>query len=573
MPGCRKGDYQMTTATKTNGQQEKITALYCRLSQDDGREGESNSISNQKEILLSYAKKNGFLHPEFFIDDGISGTTFNRPDFKRMQEMAENGQVATIIVKDLSRFGRNYLDVGNYLEISYPTLGIRFIAIQENVDTQNNTGTEMMPFNNIFNEWFAAQTSKKIRAVNQLKAANGKRISSTVPYGYMKNPENKDEWLIDERAAKIVKKIFALCLAGRGPLQIAKQLEEEKILTITAYFNSIGRATRNSNPAEPYRWDGSVIKGILANRQYTGCTVNFMTTTVSYKVHKKIDRPKDEWQIIPNTQEAIISEDVWLRVQELRENRRRPTATGRTSLFSGLVFCPDCGSKLYFCAAKSLKQNQEFFRCANYKDGRGSCQIHYIRDVSLEKIVFKAINELAKFVAEFEPVFLYMLAKKNTAGRKAEMQSLKNTIEYSKRRIKELDKLIERIYEDNVTGKITDERFARMSISYESDQKDLIISAENSEKRLAEMEKATVDLRLLLKTLRESTELKELTPTLVNSLIQRIEVHNNDKSSGHSHVKVDIYFTAIGMINIPTEEEILRMMDEIRQDKSLSQTA
>ena len=556
----------MATRTKNGQQKEKITALYCRLSQDDGREGESNSISNQKEILMDYARKHGFLHPEFFVDDGISGTTFERPDFQRMQRMVENGEVATVIVKDLSRFGRNYLEVGDYLEIQYPKLGVRFIAIQENVDTLKESGTEMMPFNNIFNEWYAAQTSKKIRAVNQMKAANGKRISSAVPYGYVRDAENKDIWHIDEPAAAVVRKIFALCLAGRGPLQIAKQLEQERILTPTAYHHSLGRAVSNPLPTDLYRWSDSTIENILANRQYTGCTVNFMTTTVSYKVHKTVYIPEEEWQIIPNTQDAIIDEDTFKRVQELRENRRRPTATGRTSLFSGLVFCYDCGSKLHFCASKSLKPNQEFFRCAEYKDGRGSCRIHYIRNVVLEKIVLEAIRNLADFVRCYEPVFLYMMAQKNSIGKKAEKQQLKVAISNGKSRIKELDKLIERIYEDNVLGKISDERFARMSASYEAEQKSLLESVSTSEVRLREMEKETVNLRLLLNTLRECTDLKELTPTIVNTLIKRIEVHNNDKSSGHCYVKVDIYFTAAGLIDIPTTEEIQKMIREIQEN-------
>ena len=556
----------MATKTKNGQQKEKITALYCRLSQDDGREGESNSISNQKEILMNYARKHGFLHPEFFVDDGISGTTFERPDFQRMQRMVENGEVATVIVKDLSRFGRNYLEVGDYLEIQYPKLGVRFIAIQENVDTLKESGTEMMPFNNIFNEWYAAQTSKKIRAVNQMKAANGKRVSSTVPYGYVRDAENKDIWHIDEPAAAVVRKIFALCLAGRGPLQIAKQLEQERILTPTAYHHSIGRAVSNPLPADPYRWSDSTIENILANRQYTGCTVNFMTTTVSYKVHKTVYRPEEEWQIIANTQDAIIDDDTFKRVQELRENRRRPTATGRTSMFSGLVFCYDCGSKLHFCASKSLKPNQEFFRCAEYKDGRGSCRIHYIRNVVLEKIVLEAIRNLADFVRCYEPVFLYMMAQKNSIGKKAEKQQLKAAISNGKNRIMELDKLIERIYEDNVLGKISDERFTRMSASYEAEQKSLMATVSASEIRLREMEKETVNLRLLLNTLRECTDLEELTPTIVNTLIKRIEVHNNDKSSGHCYVKVDIYFTAAGLIDIPTAEEIQKMICEIQEN-------
>ncbi len=554
----------MATANNSKGQKkEKITALYCRLSQDDGREGESNSISNQKEILLAYAKKNGFLHPEFFVDDGISGTTFERPDFQRMQRMVENGEVATIIVKDLSRFGRNYLDVGNYLEIKYPTLGVRFIAIQENVDTFQETGTEMMPFNNIFNEWYAAQTSKKIRAVNQMKAANGKRVSSAVPYGYVKNPDNKDEWLIDEPAAEIVRKIFALTLAGRGIMQIARQLEDEKVLIPTAYHISKGRAVKKEVPANPYAWQDSTVAHIISNMQYTGCTVNFMSTTISYKVHKTVYKPQEEWQIIPDTQPAIIDRDTWLRVQELREHRIRPTATGRISLFSGLVYCADCGSKLHFCAAKSLKPNQEHFRCANYKSGRGSCQIHYIRNVTLEKTVLEAINNLADFVRCYEPVFLYMMAQKNIVAKQVEQKKLTAFVENGKQRIKDLDVLISRIYEDNILGKLSDERFARMSENYEAEQKELLSKVAESEAKLREMNKAGIDFKVLLKTLREFTEIKELTPTIVNKLIQRIEVHNNDKSSGHCYVKVDIYFTAAGLIDIPSTEEIQALMTKI----------
>lgn len=557
----------MTTANNNKGQKkEKITALYCRLSQDDGRDGESNSISNQKEILLAYAKKNGFLHPEFFVDDGISGTTFEREDFQRMQRMVENGEVATIIVKDLSRFGRNYLDVGNYLEIKYPTLGVRFIAIQENVDTFQETGTEMMPFNNIFNEWYAAQTSKKIRAVNQMKAANGKRVSSAIPYGYVKDPDNKEKWLIDEPAAEVVRKIFALTLAGQGITKISKQLEKEKILIPSAYHLSQGRAARKGQFANSYGWNGKTVANIIANMQYTGCTVNFKSTTISYKVHKTVHKPKDEWQIIPDTQPAIIDMDTWNRAQELREGRRRNTATGRKSLFSGLVFCADCGSKLHFCAAKSLKRNQEFFRCANYKSGRENCTIHFIRDITLEKTVLEAISNLADFIRCYEPVFLYMMAQKNIVSKKTEQQKLTTFVENGKQRIKDLDLLISRIYEDNILGKLSDERFARMSEGYEAEQKDLIAKIAESEARLHKLNQSDVDFKVLLKTLREFTEVKKLTPTIVNKLIQRIEVHNNDKSSGHRYVKVDIYFTAAGLINIPSAEEIQNLMKKIQEN-------
>ena len=551
---CRPKQYRLTTRSDRIGRMGGLYGLYLYY---------SNSISNQKEILLAYAQRNNFPNPQFFTDDGFSGTTFDRPSFIQMENLVEQGLVDTIIVKDLSRFGRNYLDVGNYLEIKYPTLGVRFIAIQENVDTLKETGTEMMPFNNIFNEWYAAQTSKKIRAVWKNKAANGKQVSSSVPFGYVKNPQDKEDWLVDEPAADIVRKIYALCLDGRGPLQIAKQLEQEKVLIPSAYYASLGRKTRKQY-THPYAWDQKTVAGILANQQYTGCTVNFMTTTVSYKVHKTVYKPKDEWQIIPNTQPAIIDEDTWKRVQELRENRIRPTATGRTSLFSGKVFCADCGSKLHFCAAKSLNANQEHYRCANYKSGRGNCQIHYIRNVVLEKIVLEAINSLADFVRCYEPVFLYLMAQKDIVSKRTETNRLKTSIESGKRRIQDLDKLIERIYEDQVLGNISAERYARMSVNYENEQRELVKRVDEDEKRLACIEQTSLDLKTLLRVLRSSTAFEELTPTLVNSLIRRIEVHNNDKSGGHCYVRVDIYFTAIGLIDIPTEDEIKSLMEKIQ---------
>ena len=321
-----------------------------------------------------------------------------------MQSLIEAGKVSTVIVKDLSRFGREHLLCGHYTEIVHPTLGVNFIALQENVDTDKGIGTEMMPFHNIFNEWYAAQTSKKIRAVNEMKAAKGKRVSSTVAFGYKKIEGDKEQWYIDELAAKIVRKIFELCVSGKGPSQIARHLEREKVLTPTAYYNSIGRKTSNPMPVNIYRWSSESIIHILDNQQYTGCTVNGKSTTISYKVHRVVEKPKEEYQLIPNTQESIISENTWLRVQELRKHKRRNTVTGRKSLFSGLVFCADCGSKLHFCASKSLKKNQEFFRCANYKDGRGSCSIHFIRDVVLEQIVTEAIRNLADFIRCYNSV-------------------------------------------------------------------------------------------------------------------------------------------------------------------------
>ena len=556
----------MTTANNINGQtEEKITALYCRLSVDDEKkDAESNSITNQKQILLDYCQKQGFTNTMFFVDDGISGTSFERGGFQQMQKMVEEGKICRVIVKDLSRFGREMVEAGRLTQIVYPSLGVTFISLHENVNSTTGEGMEMLPFYNIFNEWYAAQTSKKIRAVWQSKAENGKRVSPTVPFGYVKDPDDKEKWLIDEPAAEVVRKIYALCLAGRGPSQIARQLEKEKILVPSAYYESVGRSHAQKVPTNPYSWDQKTVVGIIENRQYTGCAVNFKSTTVSYKVHKKIHNATEDYQVIPNMQEPIISEEQWLSVQELRKHRRRPTATGRASLFSGLVYCPDCGAKLHFCAAKSLKRNQEFWRCSNYKDGRGTCQIHYIRDVVLERIVLEAISSLADFVKCHEPVFLYMLAKKTNAMRQKEHKRLEQAVEQGTKRIAEIDRLIEKVFEQNAIGVLSDERFSKMLQSYEKEQKALTQEVAESRQTLEEAKQKATDLRLLLRTLREMTEINELTPTLVNSLIERIEVHNNDKSSGHCYVKVDIYFTAVGMIDIPTEQEILAMMEEIR---------
>ena len=566
----------MTTENKINGQtinNELITALYCRLSVEDikddkgnkkSKEDESNSIANQKQILLDYCKKHNYTNTMFFVDDGISGTSFERTVFQRLQRMAEEGKFCRIIVKDLSRFGREQVEAGRLTQIVYPSLGIAFISIQENVNSTTGEGMEMLPFYNIFTEWYAAQTSKKIRTVWQSKADNGKRISPTVPYGYMKDPDDKEKWLIDEPAAEVVRKIFALCLAGRGPLQIARQLKEEKVLVPSAYYESVGRTHAQKVPSGYCKWDQKTVEHILENRQYTGCAVNFKSTTVSYKVHKVVYNPVEDYQIIPNMQEPIIPEEQWLRVQELRQHRRRPTATGRTSLFSGLVYCPDCGAKLHFAAAKSMTRNQEHFRCSNYKSGRGTCTVHYIRDVVLERIVLEAISELADFVKCHETVFLYMLARKTNAMRQKEYKRLQKSVEQGKKRIAEIDGLMKKAFEKNVNGILSDETVAKVLQDYENEQKALTQEVIDSQQALENANQKVTDLRLLLRTLREMTEINELTPTLVNSLIERIEVHNNDKPSGHCYVKVDIYFTAVGMIDIPTEQEILAMMEEIR---------
>lgn len=543
----------------------KKTALYCRLSQDDGREGESNSISNQKDILLSYAKLHGFHRTVFFVDDGYSGTTFNRPGFQQMQQQIENGEIDTVIVKDLSRFGRNYLEVGEYLEIKYPLKGIRFIAIQENVDTQQNSGTEMMPFNNIFNEWYAAQTSKKIRAVHRQRSNDGKRVGTSVPFGYVRDPNDRDTWHIDAEAAATVRKIFSLFLNGLGPTKIARVLESEKVLTPTAYNMQVGRRTFRELAGSPYFWQPNSVASILDNAQYTGCTINFKSTKVSYKIHKRKINDQEDWEVIPNTQEPIIDADTFQKVQRLRQNRHRCTKSGRSSLFSNIVYCADCGSKLHFCTSRNRASNKEFFRCAQYKSGRGKCTSHYIRNVVLEQIVLENIRNLADFVKQYEPVFLFLIAKERNNLREKDHDQLRQKVTQAQKRIADLDALIQRIYEDNILGRISDERFFKLTASFESEQAELTKFLETHEGHLNAIEDNNEGLHKLLIGLRDCLAIKELTPTIVNTLVDRIEVHEAEIIDGRKNIRVDIFYSAVGLIRIPTDAEISKIIRELSE--------
>lgn len=556
--------------------EEKITALYCRLSvediKEDGKKGvdESNSIQNQKQILSDYARKNGYKNTMFFVDDGISGTSFERSDFQRMHRMAEEGKIGTIIVKDLSRFGREHIEGDRLAEIIYPTLGVTFISIHENINSSTGDGMEMLPFYNIFNEWYAAQTSKKIRAVWQSKSDNGERVSSTVAYGYKKDPENPKQWIIDEPAAKVVRYIFQLCLEGLGITKIARRLEAEKVLTPTAYYESIGRKNRNK-ATDPYRWSENSVDHILSNMQYTGCTVNFKSTTVSYKVHKTVYNDADDWAIIPNTQEPIIDMDTWERVQEIKKHRRRNTATGRESVFSGLVYCGDCHSKMYFCAAKSIKEHQEFFRCSAYKENRGTCSIHYIRNVVLEQLVLKTIREAAEYITEYEPVFLYLFAKQHQLSVSRNLNQARKEIEKSKKRIQELDKLFASAFERNVLGTLDDERYARMTASYEKEQKELMESVAEAEQTLSSAEQENIDLRTFLSVIRQCTDIQELTPALVNRLISKIEVFDSyTDENGKKRVPVKVHFVGAGVIQPPDAKMIREAQEEIRNSNKIA---
>lgn len=551
----------------------KITALYCRLSQDDGIDMESNSISNQRKILQEYADNNGITNTMFFADDGYTGTDFNRPDFMRMEAMIEQGEIGTVVVKDLSRFARNYIEAGNYLEVKYPSLGVQFIAIKENVDTFKGTGMEMMPFYNIFNEWHAAETSKKIHEVWKIKAAEGKRVSSAVPYGYVKAPDNHEQWIVDEEAAKVVRHIFDLCLQGMGIGKIASQLEREEILNPTAYWLSKGVKTKNKLNTAPCRWWSTTVRGILENIQYTGCTVNFKTTTVSYKVHDRVYNPKEDWQIIPDTQEAIIDMETYNRVQELRKHRRRHTSTGRKSIYTSKMFCGNCGSKMYFCAAKSIPDKNVFFRCSEYKENRGKCSIHHIRETAVDMIVKRTVKEVAKYVTQYEPVFLYLYSKKHNEEMLTNLKQIRRSIEQGEKRMQELNHLIMKVYEDHVLGNLPDTRYAMMASNYEAEQERLAKQIEADKTSLAKAEQTVIDVNSFLKAIHKYTEFDELDEKMVNTLISKIEVFNKVKIDGKYHVPVKVHFTAVGIVDIPSEKELKRIMAEIQANPNLLKSA
>lgn len=439
---------------------DKITALYCRLSNDDDSQGESNSITNQKSILQTYAEANGLKNTQFYVDDGYSGTNFNRPDFMRMMEDVKSGKIRTIITKDLSRFGRDYLMTGQYIEMILPDYDVRYIAINDSVDTLRSEN-EMMVFKNVFNDWYARDCSKKIKAVFKAKGQSGKPLTTIPPYGYKKS----------EEAAEVVRRIFRLCIDGYGPTQIARKLSEDNILTPTAYTEL--KKNGNITCSKPYRWAQRTIADLLEKLEYVGHTVNFRTRKKSYKNKKTIKNPESEWQIFENTHPAIISQYDFDLVQELRKNKRKLQHQDEVNPFSGMVYCADCGKKMYLCRSRSLNADQEHLKCSKYATDREECSAHFIRTVVLEKLAIDAINKVTAAVRENESEFVKMAMQNSKEQQSTELKAAKKKLSQSEKRIAELDRIFSRLYEDNICGKISDERFKIMSESYEKEQQEL----------------------------------------------------------------------------------------------------
>ena len=531
---------------------DNITALYARLSQEDALDGESNSIANQKKILLKYATDNHFSNPTFFIDDGVSGVTFDRPGWNEMIRLAEAGKVQTVIVKDMSRMGRDYLKVGYYTESFFAERDIRYIAINDGVDSDKGDN-DFTPFRNLFNDFYARDTSKKIRAVMRAKGNAGEHLCTNPPYGYMKDPADKKKWIVDEEAAEIVRRIFDLCIAGKGPMQIAKLLTAEHILTVKAHY---AQRAGKPLPEKPYHWDPKSVAGILERPEYTGCTVKFKTYSKSHKLKKRLYNVPENQRIFPNTQPAIIDEQVFVRVQELRENKRRPAKQAeRQGLFSGLLYCADCGSKLHFATGKNMTPQQDCYRCSRYKSNTGDCTMHFIREETLKLFVLQRIFDVTALFFDDAMAFEEAAKKQHFQEAEKEAQKRKREIAQAEKRIAELDRIFKRIYEDDISGTISHERFLKLSTDYEAEQRELTEQVKTWREVVEIFEQDRSDFDSFAAIVRKYVGIRELTPTIVNEFVKKIIVHAPDKSSGHRRQKIELVWNFIGEVNLPGDDQ------------------
>ena len=522
---------------------EKWAALYVRLSRDDDNEGDSNSIAHQIEILKKYAKERGITSYKIYKDDGYSGTSFNRPGFQEMLADIEAGLVSMVIVKDMSRFGRNYLEVGLYTEIRFPELGVRFIAVNDGVDSDNPFDNDFTPFRNIINEWYAKDTSKKIRAVFKTKGMSGKRLSTQAPYGYLRDTEGNLS--IDPETAPVVRLIFQLAAEGNGPGKIARRLRELEIITPgTLAYQRSGRTDRY-DPDHPCIWNVSTIVHILDNRDYLGHTVNFKTSKVSYKSKRVVENPVEKQAVFENTHEALVSQETWEIVQKSRQNRHRPTRMGDMGLFSGLLYCADCGHALNLNRTKAWAREQDNYTCGLYKRKKGECTAHYIRAVVLEHL-----REVICFAREDTEAFVQQAMSHHMRAQMKEQEQDRRTLEQQERRITEIDGIIKRLYEDNISGKLTDERFSKMFTDYEREQADLRDSVEDLRRSVEACERQSVNMDSFLKLVQKYTAPDKLFPELLRAFVEKIVVHAPDKSNGQRTQQIDIHYNFIGEIGL-----------------------
>ena len=552
---------------------EKITALYERLSRDDEMVGDSNSIVNQKKMLEDYAKQNGYTNIEHFTDDGYSGGSFDRPDWKRMVAGIEDGSIGTVIVKDMSRIGRDYLQVGFYTEVMFKEKEVHFIAIANGVDNQKRESSEFAPFLNIMNEWYIRDSSRKVTTVLRARGMEGKHTTNNAIYGYRKSEEDKNQWVIDEEAAEVVRRIYRMSLEGKGPYEIARILSEEQIERPSYYLakRGLGTCRSNNNTATPYVWRGATVRDILSKPEYMGHTVNFRSYKESYKDKRAKRTPKEDWVIFKNTQEAIVSEEMWNKVQELRKTVRRTDTVGEANPFTGLLYCADCGAKMYnhrggAGRARNWKgelngkrrPDRDEYNCSTYNLSRQSydkqCSQHYIRTEVVRKLVLETIKAVSDYVITNEEEFINRIYSTSRDKQKESIKSLKRKIAQDTKRVNELNMLMKKLYEDNISGKLSDKRFEFMLSEFENEQDTLEISMENAKAEIEKYESDTVRADKFIELVKRYTDFSELTTPMLNEFVEKILVHEADYSSGERVQEVEIYLNFIGKFELPVKE-------------------
>lgn len=543
---------------KSNNKKTRdVTAfIYLRLSRDDNLEGESYSIGNQKKLLTKAAKDLGYSNIVTFIDDGVSGVTMNRPGFNDMMRQLEENRAAALLVKDLSRLGRNYIEVGRLMEEFFPEHDIRLVAVSDNIDTDEGEN-EMAPIRNLFNEWYARDISKKRRISNKIKGNAGEPLGQP-PYGYIKDPDNPKHWIIEEEAASTVRRIFSMTLDGLGPEQIAAQLERDGVLTPRAYWQQRGiKRPGKGDLDRPTKWGKTTIMQMLSIQEYCGDILNFKTYSKSYKNKKRIDNDRENWLVFKDVHEPIIDRVIWEQIQEKRGKiRKRKPKDGERNIFSGLLVCADCGHNLNYHFNQG-NHDIKYFNCSNYRGNRGTCSsTHYIRVDFLEQVVLGEIKRLTKYAVHYEDQFLEAVMGSSQKSAEAEHKRKQKELAAAQARDNELDGLFERIYEDNLAGKLSDERFAKMSQRYEAEQAELSEKIKQLHHEIEKLSSSSVSTDLFLSTVRKYTRAKKLTPRMLNELINRIEVHQAEKINGEWVQRLTIHYNCIGALFIPDTEPL-----------------
>ena len=548
-------DYRQVDTSKLSD----ITVVYCRLSQDDGLDGDSNSITNQKKILLDVVTRENLSNPILFVDDGFSGTNFDRPAISEALRLVENRQVSNFIVKDLSRLGRSYIKVGQLTEITFPSFDVRFIALNDGVDSNkpNETNSIFLPIKSLMDEMYAADTSKKIRAVVQAKAKAGERVTTNPPYGYLKDSNNPKNWIIDPVASEVVKRIFQEAKSGKSLSEIAKGLENDKIFKPDRHRIEIGLKSISSSPnveTLPYFWTRETLSAILGREEYLGHTVNLRTRTKSYKDKRKVDNSKEDWLVFKNTHEAIIDQETFDIVQKMRShkrsNQRYKNRAGHENLFAGLVFCGTCGRKHYICPQEKNGLNHDHYKCSGYRKPIDGCENpHYIQKSALIEIVSDKFRQTIQEAHFDQEAFLKKLEQQSQAQFNKDNKRQQLQLQKDEYRSKEIDSIIQKLYEDNLLGKISDERFVKLSQSYEEEQKQLQTSISDLTEKLTKQQEDSLNISKFMARISKYTELSELTVEIVNKLIDKIVIHKPTGTKRNRIIQIDIYYNFIGKLN------------------------